>query len=363
LHNRRRQRRIGTVHFMRSSQKNHGLQGGKWSVSDHPVIPDWEAARIFLEVARCGGFRAAAQKLGQSVNALRRKIEHFERDLGVPLLTRYVHGVQLTEEGAKIFTAAQHMESASFELLLARNASAQQAEGEVRLSITEGMGTLWLLPKLVEFQRAQPKLALSLKSGPKAADLLRLEADLSVQLHRPKEPNLKVMKLGHLHVMLFAARSYLDAHGEPSSIEDLKQHRFAVLADQAGQWEAAYRRFFNGMSPHGRVMLRNTASTGHFWSVVKGAGIGALPTYAQAIGANLVPLNFEVVEKHDIWLVCHPDAKRISRIRKTIEWLVQCYDPRRFPWFRDEFIHPDRFAALYKGNPLSTTLEDWRFAP
>ena len=86
---------------MRSSQKKKKLQGEQWSVSGGPVVPDWEAAHIFLEVTRSGGFRAAAQKLGQSVNALRRKIDQLERDLGVPLLTRYVHGVQLTEEGAK----------------------------------------------------------------------------------------------------------------------------------------------------------------------------------------------------------------------------------------------------------------------
>jgi len=348
---------------MRSSQKNHKAQGEQWSVSDHPVIPDWEAARIFLEVARSGGFRAAAQRLGQSVNALRRKIEQFERDLGVPLLTRYVHGVQLTEEGAKILTAAEHMESASFELLFARNASEQQVEGEVKLSVTEGLGTFWLLPQLIEFQSANPKLVLNVKSGPKSADLLRLEADLSVQLHRPKEPNLKVMKLGHLHVMLFGAPSYLEKNGTPSNIEELKQHRFAVFADEEGRWESAYQNFFGGLSPHGLVTLRNTSSAGHFWSVVKGAGLGALPTYAKALGANLVPLDFQAIEKHDIWLAYHPDAKRIARIRRTIEWLVQCYDPRRFPWFREEFVHPERFAELYKGGPLVSSLEDLQFSP
>ena len=46
------------------------------------------------------------------------------------------------------------------------------------------------------------------------------------------------------------------------------------------------------------------------------------------------------------------DAKRIARIRQTIEWIVQAFDPRRFPWFRDEFIHPDRLADLYKGPPV-----------
>jgi len=349
---------------MRSPQKKKAPREKQWSVAGSPVIPDWEAAHIFLEVARCGGFRAASQKLGQSVNALRRKIDQFEGDLGVALLTRYVHGVQLTEEGAKIYAAAQHMESAAFELSLARNLSEKQIEGEVRLAVTEGMGTFWILPQLVDFQRANPKLVMNVTSGQKPVDLLRLEADLSVQLHRPKEPNLKVMKLGRLHFMLFAAQSYLDIHGRPANSAELKKHRFAIQSDQDGQWEEAYRRFFDGASPDGLVCVRNNSSTAHFWSVVKGAGIGPLPTYAQGIGANLVPLEVGVeVGKTDIWLAYHPDSKRVSRIQRTIEWLIQCYDPRRYPWFRDEFIHPDRFAGLYKGGPLSSTLADFRIAP
>lgn len=344
---------------MRAVSKKNEPRKKQWSVSAAPVIPDWEAAHIFLEVTRCGGFRAASQKLGQSVNALRRKVDQFEGDLGVALLTRYVHGVQLTEEGAKIYAAAQQMESAAFELLLARNLSEKQIEGEIRLATTEGMGTFWILPQLVEFQRANPKLVVNVHSGQKPVDLLRLEADLSVQLHRPKEPNLKVMKLGRLHFMLFAARSYLDIHGTPTSSADLKKHRFSIQSDEDGQWEEAYRRFFDGASPDGLVAVRNNSSTGHFWSVVKGAGIGALPTYAQGIGANLVPLEVGVdAGKADIWLVYHPDAKRVSRIQRTIEWLVQCYDPRRYPWFRDEFIHPSRFSELYKGGPLPNTLAD-----
>jgi len=345
---------------MRSSKKKNAPREKQWTVTGSPVIPDWEAAHVFLEVARCGGFRAASQKMDQSVNALRRKIDQFERDLGVALLTRYVHGVQMTEEGTKIYAAAQHMENASFELLLAHNLSETQVEGEVRLAVTEGMGTFWILPQLMEFQRTNPKLVMNVTSGQKSVDLLRLEADLAVQLHRPKEPNLKVVKLGSLHFMLFAARSYLEIHGAPTSVADLKKHRFAVQSDDDGQWEDSYRRFFGGASPDGLVAVRNNSSIGHFWSIVKGVGIGALPTYAQGIGANLVPLDVGSPEKTDIWLVYHPDAKRASRIQRTIEWLVQCYDPRRYPWFRDEFIHPNRFPELYKGGPMASTLVDFR---
>jgi DNA-binding transcriptional LysR family regulator len=328
-------------------------RGKQWSAVPSPIVPDWEAAHIFLEVARCGSFRAAAQKLGQSVNALRRRIDQFEKEMAFPLLSRHVNGVQLTDEGSKIYTAVQQMESASFNLLQVGSLSDQQVEGEVRLSITEGMGTGWLLPQLAEFQQANPGLVVNLRCEQRPADLLRLEADIAIQLQRPKEPDLKVVKLGRLHLMFFASKSYFEIHGYPAALSDLTKHRFVVLTDDRGNWEDIYLRLFDGRSPAGVVVLRNNASSPHFWSIVRGMGIGALPTYLQAMGAGLVPVEIDIATQFDIWLTYRAEAKRIARIRKTIDWLIQIYDPRRFPWFRDEFVHPSRFPDLYKGKPLA----------
>jgi DNA-binding transcriptional LysR family regulator len=339
---------------MRPSKKNKS-RAKQWTVIPSPVIPDWEATHIFLEVARCGSFRAAAQKLGQSVNALRRKIDQLEKELEVSLLSRHVNGVQLTEEGSRIFAAARQMENASFELLQARGLSEKQAEGEVRLSISEGMGSGWLMTQLPEFLRANPKLVLNLRCGP-PADLRRLEADIAVQLQRPKEPDLKVVRLGRLHAMFFAARSYLETYGIPTSLADLAKHRIVVLADDAGNWEEGYRRIFPEVSPAAMVVLRNNLSSTHFYSVAQGVGIGVLATYAQGVGADLVPLDFDIDSKYDIWLTYRPEAKKIARIRKTIDWIIQAYNPRRYPWFRDDFLHPNRFAEIYKGAPPKSSL-------
>ena len=337
---------------MSSSGKKRSTPKERWGIVDPPVIPDWEAAHTFLEVARCGSFRAAAQKLKQSVNVLRRRIDAFERDLGVTMLIRHMNGVQLTDEGSRILAAAMQMESASFDLLQARQLSGDQIAGEVRLASTEGLSTGWLMPRLIEFQRANPKLIINLRSGQSPPDLLRLEADLSVQLERPKEPDLKVVKLGRLHMMPFAARSYLEAFGVPANASDFNNHRVVVMADDERRWEEVYRRFFPGFSPAELVSLRNNVSSAHFSAIANGAGIGSLPTYVQAVGGDLVPLNLGMHDTHDIWLTYRADAKRIARIRRTIEWIIEMYDPRRFPWFRDEFIHPDRFPEIYKGAPL-----------
>src|SRR3954464_11215310 len=85
-----------------------------------PATPDWDAIRIFLEVARRGSFRSASDQLGQSINALRRRVSELEHHLGVTLFTRHVDGVRITAEGEEILVAARKMEGASFGLTRAR---------------------------------------------------------------------------------------------------------------------------------------------------------------------------------------------------------------------------------------------------
>jgi hypothetical protein len=50
-------------------------------------LTDWEAARIFLEVARRGSVRSAAERLNLSINFVRRRVGDFERQIGAALLT------------------------------------------------------------------------------------------------------------------------------------------------------------------------------------------------------------------------------------------------------------------------------------
>src|SRR5215475_9331136 len=85
------------------------------------VGPDWEAVRTFLELARCGSIRSAADRMGLSPNALRRKIDDLELTLGTVLITRHVDDIRPTPEGAEILAAAKRMEEAAFGLMRARS--------------------------------------------------------------------------------------------------------------------------------------------------------------------------------------------------------------------------------------------------
>ncbi len=180
--------------------------------------PDWESARVFLEVVRAGSFRKASEASGQSVNALRRRVEDLESALGVRLLTRHVDGIRTTVEGENVIAAVTQMEVASFGLLRASD-QRTSLSGEVRLAVTEGLGTFWIAPRLVEFQRANPNLLVDVNCAMKSADVLRMEADIAIQITRPTAPDLRVVKLGRLHFVPFAAPSYLQTFGHPKTAQ------------------------------------------------------------------------------------------------------------------------------------------------
>ena len=323
--------------------KSRSRSGAFMTVMEPRLLADWEAAHVFLEVARNSSFRAAAEKLHQSVNALRRKVDELEARMGVALLLRRASGVAMTEEGRKVFAAAQEMEKASFDLIKAQNASDENGEGEVTVAVTEGLGSFWLTSKLPDFQRANPNVMLNLNCAMHVADITRLEADVAIRLDRPKSSELKISKLGRLHTMCCAHRSYLDTHPAPTSMGDLPGHRVIVQYDAQGKWLAGERHAFPGGVS--KLSVRTNASSANIGAILSGAGIGFLPTYAATLYSDLVFLDLVQPYPYDIWITYHADAKKISRVRKTIEWLTQVFDPRFNPWFRDDFIHPRKFAG------------------
>jgi DNA-binding transcriptional LysR family regulator len=327
------------------SDERRGAHGGAHTPGR---MANWDLVRIFLEVARTGSFRAAAAQLNMSANFLSKRITALESAYRTTLMTRHVDGIRLTPEGHKVLETAKRMEEASFDLDRTLNEATPALNGEVRIAVTEGLGTFWLAPRLVEFQRVYSGLLVDLKCEMRSADILRLEADVAVQLEEPANPDLKRVKIGRLHIMPFVSPAYVDIYGMPTDLDDLQQnHRMVIQEGEQTRGKEMYEKYAS-REQLGFVAMRNNVSTAHLWSIAKGAGIGWLPTYVPALGDPLIPLDLGVKFELDIWLTYHPDAKRIQRVRHLIDWIVQSFDGRKYPWFRDEFVHPNDLQKAYK---------------
>lgn len=307
--------------------------------------PDWDDIRLFIAAAECGSLRRAAERLRMSSSTIVRRIDKLEYSLQVRLFDRLPDGVELTTAGAAILQHAKRMEITSYELQRAVQGRDANPSGLVRVSITEGLGTYWVAPRLVELQRTNPKLIIELKCAMESADVLRMEADIAVQFTRPTNPDLKVTKLGRLHIYPFASRDYIATYGMPRSREDILNHR---LVDQSAPQleDGVAARFLGIENPEGIVGMRTNASTAHYHAVEKGAGIGGLATYAAVLSDDLEPIDVGFHHSVDIWMTYHPDVRSSARVSIMIDWLRETFSPQRFPWFRDEFIHPRELREL-----------------
>jgi DNA-binding transcriptional LysR family regulator len=334
-----------------------GAQKTEHAETEGASGPDWDNVRIFLEVARSKSFRTAAARLGGAGPARRHRGAQLVQPHKEVLFTRHRDGVRLTGDGQKLLTAAEAMEEASLRIIRERGGVTQPFHGEVRMAVTEGLGTFWLTPRLIEFGRMHPKVVIDLHCSMQRPDelILRARADLAIQIEQPVPRDLVVRKVGRMHVIACAARRYLETYGVPKSMEEIAdRHRLAMQYADQGRGSESYNRLFPGRSQIGFMALRTDASTAMYAAVLSGLALGWLPTYYFAIGTHVVPLDVGDVISFDIWLSYHPDTGRLARVRRMIDWTIDAFDPLSNPWFRDDFVHPAEFGKFCRGGTRQT---------
>jgi DNA-binding transcriptional LysR family regulator len=308
----------------------------------------WEDLRAFLLCTRHQSFKSAADVMELPAMTLTRRIEKLEEQLGFKLFLRHASELSLSDEGRALLFDVEQMERLGSNIFRRASASMEIA-GPVSVAVTEGPGNFWILPRLIDFQKTHRKITIDLRCAVEQADVPRLEADISIQLERPKHPDLIVSKLGRLHIYAFASEQYRDAHGLPKSVFDLKSHRIVrqsgVQLDDTG-----WARILGLESLEGIVGISTNSSVAVLYAVEKAAGIGFLPTSAIALGAPLVAIDLGITYHMDLWLSHHKQFRNSDRHMIVVDWLKGIFDPRVYACFRDEFIHPDDLKPLMVGS-------------
>ena len=253
----------------------------------------WDDLRFFLVCAESGSFRKAGKLLKVDSATIVRKITRLEAAIGLRLFNRLTDGVTLTDEGCSVAEHARAMERSAMSIERQSKISSVGIRGHVRVAVTEGLGTYWVLPRLLDFQKANRRLTFELQATMEHTDVGRLEADMSVQFLRPERPDLISVRLGHLHIYPFASFGYRELYGLPSSLEEARRHRFIqqvtpLLAP------GIYERALGVETLEGIVGVATNSSSAVLYAVERDAGIGFLPTYALSLGAKLIPLNIGV---------------------------------------------------------------------
>ena len=305
----------------------------------------WDDLKFVLAAAELGSYRKAARRLGKDIATVTRRIKGVETLIDEKLFLVLPNGVEPTPAGLVAAAAARRMESSFVDFVRDLEGVAPHQAGIVRVAVTEGLGTYWIMPRLVEFQRAFPRLTIDLQVAMESVDVLRHEADIAVQFTRPQNSDLIVSRIGRLHAYPFASASYQNIYGLPRNKEEMKAHR---LVDQVSPQipNGIWASLLDLASIESIVGIRTNGSSALLFAIEKGAGIGGLPTYASALGANVIPVDVGIRNSFDIWLTYHPSLKDVQRVATVVSWLRDIFDPQKYPWFRDEFIHPDDLGKM-----------------
>src|SRR3954471_18994476 len=118
--------------------------------------------KLFVEIARKGGFAAAARARNVDPSAISRAVAALESDIGVRLFHRSTRKVSLTEAGDKLLAhlsaALDDLDAACEEARAVVNSSA----GTLRMTASNAFGPTCIAPVLPTFRQLYPHLKLEL---------------------------------------------------------------------------------------------------------------------------------------------------------------------------------------------------------
>jgi DNA-binding transcriptional LysR family regulator len=233
--------------------------------------------RYLLAVANTGRLTAAADALGVDHTTVSRRIKVLEKVLKVRLLERGADGWELTEVGRAVAEPARPIQEAVERAALAASGVADDAvAGNFRITAPDGFGTLFVVPALQRLRERHPGLNIELITATRNLILHQSGFDLAIAVGKPATGRLFAEKLADYSLHLFASTAYLERHGVPASVEDLRRHTVVFYVDsllQVGDLDLT--QYLPGV-------VARFASTNIFAqleAVRVGAGIGILPTF------------------------------------------------------------------------------------
>lgn len=180
----------------------------------------------FLAIVRTGSVQKAAQELGVSRSALRRRLSKLEESFGQGLLVRSPRGVSPTSAGRRVLAEAPE---------LVRRARALQAAVERPFAVDarplvmlapDGLPPRWSARLGVLIAKALPELRLVVHFVPDPVAALTPDVDLALQFGDaiPEGP-FRTRVVLRMPERLVATPRYLEKHGTPQTIDDLQDHR------------------------------------------------------------------------------------------------------------------------------------------
>ncbi len=245
-----------------------------------------------------------------------------EHALGSTLFLRTASGYQLTAVGETILEAAERMEESANELIRSAQGQDKALSGEVRVTSTDSLAIDFVIPAIARLHSLHPDVRVALNSSSDLLNLSRRDADIAIRTRKPDNPDLVVRRLASWPMGLFAARRYLDIHGEPEYGAAFAGHDIVMYEPYLN--DGRELTLVGEPISAGRIVMTGNTSIMVRNAVKAGLGVGEIPLYMgkQDGLVRLWPAR-ERDKPYEVWLVTHGDLRHTARIRVVIEALAQ----------------------------------------
>lgn len=178
--------------------------------------------QTFVRVYELGNMSSAARDMRISAAVASARISQLEQHLGVRLFQRTTRLLNPTEQGNSFYPNAQKILDAVATAEAEINEITLVPRGTIHVSAPLGVGRRLIAPIVPAFQLEYPLIKIRLRLSDRRIDLALEGVDVAFFLGIPEDSSLRIRKIADCPRILCASPAYIERHGAPQDINDLK---------------------------------------------------------------------------------------------------------------------------------------------
>ncbi len=285
--------------------------------------------RAFTAVSRHLSFRAAAEELHLTQPAISRQIKALEAELGTTLFLRGTRHVELTPTGAGLLRSVEPL-LAQLDSTV-RQIRSSQGRQPVGVATFASFASLWLLPRLADFQNRHPESDIRIAASEQMASLDEPQIDLALRYCHPDQaPQGSTMMFGE--VLTPVVSPALMQRQPLRRVADLARH--TLLEEDDNRSSTAYLTWRHwlrendkaALQPRGWVYLNFTYQQVQAALAGQGVALARLPLVQEALqrGELMEPFGVagRVPSPVAYWLVRWPARHDRPDLRAFENWVL-----------------------------------------
>lgn len=289
------------------------------------LLPSLNAIRTFEAVARHNSFTRAAEELNVTQSAASRLVRSLEDFLQVPLFLRKSRRIELTDQGRfynqLVRDSLDRIEAGTVELI-----SSKDGKGTLSIGMLPTFGTRWLVPRLADFQRKHPEIALNIVSSDGNLDFTKEGIDAAIRFGHGSWPDAIADPLMSEELVVVCSPALMEGEYPLTSHAALRNHRLIRHSTRPNSWEHWYRSV--GEHPDN---LQWGPSLEHFFMIIQaaivGLGVALLPRFLVEddirSGRLVAPFPDRVVGPGAYYLVTSGPKSELTRVKLFRTWILE----------------------------------------